>query len=146
MIFKNPNGFTLTELMIVVAIVGILAAVAYPSYVGSVRKSNRSDAQIALTEAGARQERLHAETGTYVSNTDRNKLVSNADGKSSIEGYYEITVSNSVSGQTCTTAAPYNCYLVTATAVGSQAKDTGCATLTLNHLNQKSSTGGADCW
>lgn len=139
-IYQNPTlaqkGFTLIELMVVIAIIAIIAAIAYPAYTESVFKSKRSDARIALTEAAARQEREYAQSGAYVTNADRDKLVSNSDGKSSPEGFYEITVSNTTSAA----------YLLTATAVGAQARDTACATFTLNHLGQKGSTGGGDCW
>jgi type IV pilus assembly protein PilE len=146
---SNTNqGFSLMELLIVIAIVGILAAVAYPSYTDSVRKSNRADARIALTEAAARQEREFSQSGSYVSNTDRDKLVTNPDGESSPEGYYEITVDNTTSTSGCSVAgaAPFSCFLITATAKGTQSNDTACATLTLNHLGQKGSTGGGECW
>ena len=54
---KRATGFTLVELMIVVAIVGILAAIAYPSYVDSVRKGKRADGRAALTSLLQQQER-----------------------------------------------------------------------------------------
>lgn len=145
---NTQQGFTLIELLVVIAIIGIIAAIAYPSYTESVLKSKRSDARIALTEAATRQEREFAQSGSYVANSDRDKLISNADGKSSPEGFYEITVDNTTSVAGCATsgAAPFSCYILTATAVGTQANDTACATLTLNHLGQKGSTGGGDCW
>ena len=135
------RGFTLIELMIVIAIIGIIAAVGYPSYLESVKKSRRADGRIAVTEAGARQERLYSETLSYVANSDITKLVTNADGVSSPEGYYTIAVSNAgCSGP------PYNCFTVTATATGVQASDSECATLSINNLGQKTSTGGGRCW
>ncbi len=61
-------GFTLIEVMITVVIIGILAAIAYPSYTRYTQQSRRSDAQIALTEIAARQEKFFAQCATYASN------------------------------------------------------------------------------
>ena len=62
---KPVKGFTLIELMIVVAVVGVIAALAYPSYVDSVRKGKRSDAQSALMEVAQKEETYYARNATY---------------------------------------------------------------------------------
>jgi len=62
---KRVKGFTLIELMIVVAVVGVIAALAYPSYVDSVRKGRRSDAQSALMEVAQKEEAYYARNATY---------------------------------------------------------------------------------
>jgi type IV pilus assembly protein PilE len=61
-------GFTLIELMIVVAIVAILAAIAYPSYQSQIRKTRRGDAQAVLMQAAQYMERLYTENGCYDKN------------------------------------------------------------------------------
>jgi type IV pilus assembly protein PilE len=63
---KRIAGFTLVELMIVVAIVGILAAIAYPSYIDSVRKGNRAEGRAAVTSLLQQQERFFTQNNTYV--------------------------------------------------------------------------------
>lgn len=68
MTMKKLAGFTLIELMITVAIVGILAAIAYPSYLDQVRQSRRADAQSALLQAANRQERFYTTQYTYANN------------------------------------------------------------------------------
>ena len=62
---KRQRGFTLIELMITVAVIAILAAIAYPSYQDSIRKSRRTDAKNALTQAAANMERYYTEKNTY---------------------------------------------------------------------------------
>jgi type IV pilus assembly protein PilE len=105
----QKNGFTLIELMITVAIVGILAGIAYPSYVNNVKKSRRSDATVALLGLANAMERHYTETNSYCdaggaggSNTcgapDKNDTGSPSiyPTQSPIDGatkYYDLTVS-----------------------------------------------------
>lgn len=63
---KRIAGFTLVELMIVVAIAGILAAIAYPSYIESVRRGNRAEGRAAITNLLQQQERFFTQNNTYV--------------------------------------------------------------------------------
>lgn len=62
---KKTLGFTLIELMIVVAVIAILAAIAYPSYRDNIRKSRRVDAKSALTDIAQLQEAFYARNGRY---------------------------------------------------------------------------------
>ena len=138
------RGFTLIEIMIVVAIISILAAIALPSYQDSVRKSRRSDAKIALERAAAAQEQQYFNNNTYTA--DVNNLGGSSGTLNSPEGFYEITAT--VTADDITGCSTDNlCYQLTATAIGVQADDTGCATLSLTNTGVKaSSSNTTGCW
>ena len=129
----NNKGFTLIELMIVVAIIGIIGAIAFPSYDSYIKKSRRADAKVGLTKIADRQERFYLQNNTYsVSMTALGFTDSNSD-----EGYYLLTITSS--GLTDT-------YTATATTTGAlkagQANDTDtsagdCRTMTLDSTGLK---------
>jgi type IV pilus assembly protein PilE len=132
----GSRGFTLIELMTVVAIVGILAAIAYPNYMEYVRKGKRTDAKTALLETTQTLERCFTQYSAY---NNANCPVANGGTVNSAEGLYTVGV---VSAATT--------YTLTATPVAgrAQAGDAKCATLTLTHLGVKGATGtaAAECW
>jgi type IV pilus assembly protein PilE len=125
------KGFTLLELMIIVVVIGILSAVAYPSYRTSILKSHRSDAIATLSQDQAIVERCYAQTFSYTGNCPSLP----AFPQTSSQGYYSITIAN----QTATT------YTLTATAIGRQVLDTTCATMSVDQANQKRATNPT-CW
>lgn len=132
---KYINGFTLTELVIALAIVAILTAIAVPSYFSYVRSTRRADGQTALMDLALRMDRYFTENNTYVGATLANVNMNAA----SPEGYYTLQISG-------TTATTYN---IQAAPTGAQASDTDCGTLTYNQLGQKGITGTTsvdNCW
>lgn len=68
-VHRQHGGFTLIELMIVVAIIGIIAAIAYPSYQQYVERTRATDAQGALMSLASKLERYHTQEGTYATAT-----------------------------------------------------------------------------
>lgn len=138
---RSKNGFTLIELMITVAIVGILASIAIPAYRGSVNRSMRADAKAVLLENAQFLERNFTESNKY------NKDASNEDvvlpyTQAPHEGTAQYTISLSATASTFTlTAAPI--------IGGSMEKDI-CGSFTLNQFGLKGISGDSqyrdDCW
>lgn len=137
---KYIKGFSLVELMIATAIVAILAAIAYPSYMSYVRKSNRTDAKTELFDIAQRLQKCFTTYGRFNDPNGENlcpvfeSLTNGPTYKTPGRGLYEITISN-VNPTT---------YTLTATAVTPpQLDDVDCITLTLDHMGQSLPD---DCW
>lgn len=133
---RSVYGFTLLELVITVSIVGILAAVAYPSYVSSVRKARREDGIAALLEVQLAQEKWRANNPSYTS-TLTNLGFNAASNATSRDGYYTINVTAASATAFTATAAPKS-----GTA---QASDSCTLTLTQNGPDTSDATKKA-CW
>jgi len=135
------------ELMVAVAIVGILSAIALPSYQNYVVRTHRSVAKAALNEMAARQEAFLADRKTYAAalNTlgypaaTTHVLTDKSFSATSTDAVYAVSVS---AGATATT------YTITAVPEGSQTRDTDCGTLSITQTGVKSASGpkGAECW
>lgn len=115
----SDRGFTLVELMITVAIVGILAAVAYPSYVESVRKARREDAMAALLDIQMQQEKFRANNPRYTTNLADVGFSSGV----SRDGYYTLAIRAADATRFTATATP---------ASGPQADDSCNFSITQN--------------
>lgn len=137
LIIRNIQGFSLLELMIVVAIIGLLSTIAYPSYKSYVLRSNRSDALAALERDQVSLERCYAQNYSYnAACTGLPTFPHNSP-----QNYYSIAISN----------LGVSTYTLTATPIGNQTQDTTCASITLDQANQKNGTdtsGNAQtsCW
>jgi type IV pilus assembly protein PilE len=149
---KKNEGFTLIELLTTVAVIGILASIAYPSYQSHVKKTRRADAQGALMGFANAMERFFTENNTYLgaagttatpANTGAPRIYST---QSPVDGsikYYNLTIS----------AASASTYTIQAAPIaGSPQANDQCGTLTLTNAGVRGITGAAsgvqasDCW
>jgi type IV pilus assembly protein PilE len=132
------RGFSLIELMIVVAIVAILAAVAYPAYQTQIAKTNRSAAKACLAQYSQFMERYYTTQLTYVGAAP----VLGCATESGLDKRYTFSVSNLAASTYTATATP--------TTIQS-AKDSRCGTMTLNQTGARTAGTGsaadiAYCW
>ncbi|QSX35416.1 prepilin-type N-terminal cleavage/methylation domain-containing protein [Shewanella avicenniae] len=126
---KKASGFTLIEVMIVVVIIGILASIAYPSYIDFVTRSNRAEAHAALMKVANLQEQYYLDNRKYTSSmSDIGVPVSTAS------NYYEI--STTVASGGFTTFAK-----VVSSSV--QKRDTQCQEMSINDKGEKKPS---ECW
>ena len=135
----KKNGFTLIELFVTIAIIGILSAIAYPNYLSYVQKTRRVEAQTSLIELANRQEMYYLDHHVYAANLDTD-LGMGADPFLTENRYYSIETSSAIS-----TAVGFT---LTATANEAQVADTDCTILTITHDHAKSATNanGTNCW
>ncbi len=145
MIQHNQRGFTLIELMIVVAIVAILTAIAYPSYRKYVMRSNRAEAKSILLEDAQYMEKNFAEANVF------NQTSTGTTISSSSLPYQQAPKTGSVNYNITLSAITATSYTIQAAPTGAQSGDE-CGTLTINNLGQNNISGGsasataADCW
>jgi type IV pilus assembly protein PilE len=134
----GQRGVTLIELLIVIVIVSILAAIAIPGYRQYVMRIKRTDAKTQLMSLSSRLERCFTRSNDFRLSGDAAGNACVALGFTNPEGTYQFTgVVNQLN------------YLLTATPVGGQASDARCTTLTINQAGLQNATGtmsADECW
>ena len=150
----KTSGFTLLEIMIVVVVIAILAAITFPSYQNQIQKARRGDAQEALLECAAAQERFFTKSqpSTYMAVADAQaEQVCGWDGTNFVsqEGFYRINIDLTGCG-----AARFFCYTIVAEAVNGspQFNDEECRELSIDARGNRAAeddTGALNtdiCW
>lgn len=140
---RVAGGFTLIELMIVVAIVAILAAIAYPSYTKHITKTNRVAAEGCLSEYASYMERYYTTNLSYSKDSTGaafSKPTLDCETQTNTNYTYDVPAASLTS----------SAYVVTATPIGTQAaRDASCGVLSLNQTGQRTaagSDGATVCW
>ena len=135
------RGFTLIELMIVVAILGLLSAVAYPRYQDQVRDTRRADATVVLMEARQQMEREYSKQYTYAGAT------AGAPGAATISNQAPADTGATANYTVALSNLSQTTFTITASPTGSQVGE-ACGALSINQAGVKT-TGGStveDCW
>ena len=135
----KQGGFTIVEVLIAASILGIIAAIAVPSYTSHTRKVRRADAKVTLTNSAQQLERCNIELDAY-NDTDCSSTLASGGSVTTPEGFYTVTAST----LTATT------FTLTATPVAGHGQDNDgdCTTFTLNQAGAQGATGAnaSTCW
>lgn len=134
------SGFTLLELLIVLAILGLLTAIALPGYQQSVLVGGRAEGRALLIQVAANQERHYSDQHAYSSNADPFATPAIVT-LTSASGLYRVTVA------ACPGGDIQHCFMATAVPVGRQTADT-CQSISITHTGLKSAFGNSvtECW
>jgi type IV pilus assembly protein PilE len=141
---KTQTGVSLIELLTVVVIVAILAAIAVPGYRAYVIRANRSDAKTSLMFLAGALERCYTRYNSYAYDADPAVGCTVSLPQNSENGYYSITDDGGVGGKRDASE-----FKLVAVPQGSQASDTGCGNLSIDQVNTKDKSGTkpvSECW
>ena len=132
---RKQKAFTLIEVMIVVAIIGILAAIAYPSYQQHIIKTRRASATACLVELAQFMERYYTTRMSYTGAT-----LPATSCRTDLGSYYVFSFPAAITATT---------FSIQAAPQGSQTGDTRCGNLGIDHVGNKTESGTgsvSDCW
>ncbi len=145
----RQSGFTLIEMMITVVVIGILAAVAYPSYLDYIVRGNRSAAQSFMYGVASKQEQYLLDARSYGATVAELAMTVPTE----VSSKYTISIACTMPAATAsclTVQAGPPTYIITGTPIGTQVQDLKCRTITLNQAGAKTESGSAasaaDCW
>jgi type IV pilus assembly protein PilE len=146
----RTGGFTLIELMIVVAVLAVLAAVAFPAFQGQIRKSRRAEAVSALSQIQQAQERFRANCPCYahsITNATSTTCPAACPGTGAAAGLGIAAVAGARYTYALTVPSAVG-YTLTATAVAgtTQAQDTGCTVMSVTVANGVATNNQPACW
>ena len=139
---ERSRGFTLIEVMIVVLVIAVLAAIAYPNYESAVLKSKRGQVKGDLVELAQRYERYHTVNNTYVGFWATVPAAQRVSPRDATGGAVAYNITN---------AEAANTFMLTASPQNRQTRDTRCGTLTLDQAGAKTKAASAsgtlaECW
>lgn len=126
------HGFSLIELMIAIAVIGILGAIAFPSYQDYVRRGHRAETQQYMMNLAQLNQRYYMDNRSFTST-----LSDLASPPSSVSKYYTVSI--------IVDNGPPASFTIQAVPTGSQSGEK-CGTLSLNNANVKTSSSGSNCW
>jgi len=132
---RKQSGVTLMELLTVITIIGILAAIAYPSYRAQIRRSNRTEARVALEQTASALEKCYTRYMAYddAANCPTANQFNGGATIATDRGYYQVSAPTLNGTQ----------FTVRADAQGAQATDTACTRLELDQTGRRTP---AACW
>jgi type IV pilus assembly protein PilE len=135
-----PRGFTLFELLVVLVLVGVIAAFAMPAYRRHVVRVNRSEAMTLLLQLQSAEEAHYLRHDAYTTSVEAAPPAGLGLSANSVSNKYAVAVALATDGQS---------YIATASPVGSQSEDLECLAFSIDARGRRAVTGTADvqrCW